>query len=260
MSKKTSKENEFIEIPVPDHLSGLLPRYHDRTLADNSLSDIEVILLSIYLLELRAGKTGIEYSQCKKAFVTLGRSEEAFRKRAYECKTKGLIEDKSKDLFLKIKGIKHLRNLFGQLEKSPVHIIKSGENFSAIKLFEEFLHQEMKGDEILLCDSHISHNTLFPFSILKGIKSLKILTANVYDSDKFKEYKKKLQKEMGLSIEVKINQKIHDRFVICGKKCWTIGSSIKDLGNKDAILREITEVFTSMKELFSERWDEAESP
>jgi len=114
------------------------------------------------------------------------------------------------------------------------------------------------GDEILLCDSHVSHSTLFPFAILKGkIKSIKILTSNVYDSAKMKNYKKKMKKDMRISVEVRNNKKIHDRFLICGDKCWSIGSSIKDLGNKDTTIREITEVTGSMRDLFSERWDEA---
>jgi len=63
-------------------------------------------------------------------------------------------------------------------------------------------------------------------------------------------------RELNITIEVKVNQKIHDRFIISGKQCWSIGSSIKDLGNKDTTIREISEVVTSMKALFFERWTE----
>jgi hypothetical protein len=58
--------------------------------------------------------------------------------------------------------------------------------------------------------------------------------------------------------EIKINKKIHDRFIICGDMCWSIGSSIKDLGNKDTIVREINEVAFSLRHLFLQRWDEGE--
>lgn len=61
---------------------------------------------------------------------------------------------------------------------------------------------------------------------------------------------------MNISIEIKINQKLHDRYLICGEKCWHFGTSIKDLGNKDTIIKEISEVYQSMKELFEVRWEE----
>ena len=148
--------------------------------------------------------------------------------------------------------------MLGQLGKSPIYILKHGQNLQAVRLFEEFLSEEILKDEVLLCDSHVSHSTLFPFSVLKGkTKSIKILTSNVYDSAKMKAYRKKMEKEMRISVQVRNNNKIHDRFLICGHKCWSIGSSVKDLGNKDTIIREISEVTNSMKDLFSERWDES---
>jgi len=238
-------------------MSGIFQKHHDTIIADNSLSDLDVILTSIYLMENVNKKAGANYKELKDLFVSFGRKDENFKVNVYQAKKKSLITDKDRSLFFLSTGLKRIRNILGQIGKSPVYIIKSGENFSAIKLFEEFLVNQVNGD-VLLCDSYISHQTLFPFTELNGkIKSLKILTANIYDSDKLKDYKNKLVKEFKIPVEVKVNKKVHDRFIICGDKCWSIGGSIKDLGNKDATIREISEVTNSMRELFIERWDEA---
>ncbi len=227
------------------------------TSSDDSLSDMDVLLLVIYLIEHNNNKAGADYEAIKKLFISFGRKERPnFPVSIHNAKKQDFIEDKNKTIFFLIKGLKKIRKLLGQLEKSPVHIIKSGQNFTAIKLFEEFLMGEMQGNEILLCDSYISPVTLHPFSILNGrVQSLKILTANIFESDKLKDYQRSFKKETEINVEIKINKKIHERFLICGKKCWSIGSSIKDLGNKDAIIKEVTEVLESLRELFVERFN-----
>ena len=91
---------------------------------------------------------------------------------------------------------------------------------------------------------------------IKKIKSIKILTSKIYESDKLEDYIKRIEKEMKISVKVKINNKIHDRYLICGENSWSIGSSIKDLGNKDTIIRELKEITNSLKTLFLERFNE----
>lgn len=255
-----SKKSEKTSLEIPAELSGLFRKYHDIVLVDNSLADIEVILASIYLIENANKKAGAAYGDCKKMFIALGRKEGNFRANLSQAKKKSLLKEDNRNLFFLVGGLKRIEQVFGQVGKMPVHVIKSGENISAIKLFEEFLASQIGDSDLLLCDSHISSSTLFPFTVLKGkIKSFKVLTANIYDSDKFKDYRKKMSKELGIQIEVKINQKIHERYIISKGKCWSIGSSIKDFGNKDTILKEISEVVASMKELFELRWNEGTS-
>lgn len=252
----SEKSDEFGS-EIPQEMSGLINKHHDTFIADSSLSDAEVILTAIYITEHKNGKAGIKYDECRKFFVSLGRKEDNFRKVLHKAKKDSLIKESDRTLYFLSDGLKRIRKIFGQIGKSPVYVIKSGENFTAIKLFEEFLASQFNGEEILLCDPHVSPSTLYPFSVLRGkIKSLKLLTTNVYDSDKFEDYYKKLGKELGIVIEVRINKKIHDRFIIDGNQCWSIGCSIKDLGNKDSTIREISEVASSMKDLFSDRWNE----
>ncbi len=256
VSKKKNRTLD-IEIKIPETVSGIIYRNYGQYLVDDSLPDINVLLLSIYLIEYNNKKSGAIYDECKKLFILLGRREDNYRKIVHKAKKDNLIEERERTLYFLSKGLKRIRQLLGQIEKAPVYIIKSGQNFTAIRLLEEFLMTEIKEKEVLLCDSHISHSTLYPFAILKGkIELLKILTANIYDSNKLKEYKKKMEKEMGIVVEIKVNKKIHDRYLISGKKCWHFGASIKDLGNKDTTIKEISEVVASMRELFEERWKE----
>lgn len=253
----SKKNNVLIDEGSISKISGLIHKYNDRYLADDSLSDFDVLLLSIYLIDQKHKKSGAKYNEVKNLFISLGRKEANFRVAVHNAKKQSFIEEKEKVFYFLIKGLKKIRNILGQMGKSTVYIIKSGENFTAIKLFEEFLSNEMKGKEILLCDPYVSSSTLFPFVVLKGkLKNIKILSSNVWESEKFKEYKKRFEKETNIKVDVKVNKKIHDRYIICGKKCWSIGTSIKDLGNKDTVIKELTEVSNSLNDLFLERWNE----
>ncbi|MDA4127326.1 MAG: hypothetical protein OK452_09045 [Thaumarchaeota archaeon] len=257
MSKRDSKNNELPDLGVAPELTGLIHKYYDRLLADSSLSDLDVILLSQYLTEAKNKKAGSEYDNVRELFVRLGRKADNFPANIYLAKKQGLLEVRDQVLNFTIVGLSRIRRLLGQVEKAPVHVIKSGQSFSAMMLLERFLSSEIDSGEILLCDPHVSATTFYPFAGFKGkITSLKILTSNIYDSNKFNEYKSKLEKETGISIEVRLNKKIHDRYLMSGEKCWSIGASIKDLGNKDTTIRELSEVASSMRELFEERWNE----
>jgi hypothetical protein len=252
-------KTEFPPIILPDEATGLFHRNYDRILADDSLSDKDVILLAIYLLERQNGRAGVEYAACKQLFTSLGRKEQPnFGVNIHNAKKEGLIEQQEKILFFLGAGLKRLQDLLGQVQKAPVYVIKSGQSFSAIKRLEEFLIQEIQAGDLLLCDAYISASTLFPFlAVVPKLKSIRILTSQVQDGEKFREYRNKMQKETGIAIEVKISNKIHDRYLITGDKCWSFGASIKDLGNKDTTIREISEVTESMEEIFLERWKES---
>ncbi|MBX4196516.1 hypothetical protein KW805_02930 [Candidatus Pacearchaeota archaeon] len=228
-------------------------------LLDDRVSDTDAILVSLHILEYSQDKSGATYPDCRDVFISLGRKEESYRKRMHEAKADNLIYQDDHGIFFLIKGLKRLQDLLGKTRKSPVHIIKAGKNFSGIKLFEEFLTVEFEGEEVLICDAHVSQETLFPLTALEGkIKRIKILTSNIYDKDKFDGYIKKIQKELKIEVEVRTSNKIHERYMLSGDSCWSIGASIKDLGNKDTVIKEINEVMTSMRELFLERWNEVE--
>jgi len=245
--------------PILKKYSGLVNNYHDRYLVDNALTDIDVFLFTIFVIEESNKKAGVLYNNIRDVFSYLGRDEVNLRKHVYYCKKYNLTEGDARSgvITLTINGLKKIREVLHQIEKQPVYLIKSGTNFTAIRLFEEFLQTEIKADQLLLFDSYISHLTLFPFAILNGkLKTINILTTKIHDKEKFDAYVEKMKKEMNIDVKFKINPKIHDRFVIAGNKAWSIGASIKDFGNKDTMIKEISEVYDSMKDLFQERWSE----
>lgn len=257
--RKREQKSEPFKITYPSEISGLFHKHYDRLLADDSLSDKDVILLAIYLIEQKNGKPGASYVDCKRLFASLGRKEDPnYKVNIHNAKKESLIQQEDSVLHFLSRGLKRIRDLLGQVEKGPVYVIKSGQTFTAKKLLEEFLTQEIKSEELWLCDSWVSSKTLFPLSVLGDrVKSIRILTANVGDSDKFRDYKTRMEKETGMTIEVKLSKKIHDRYLITGDKCWSFGASIQDLGNKDTTIREISEVTVSMRDLFEERWNES---
>lgn len=246
----------------------VLHEYRDRYLVDDTLSDSDTVLLALFLCEGTGHNTQVY--KLESTYIWLGRSkgswDEALKvaiKNNYVEIYKGDFSGtppslpKETHLRLLIGGLKRIEDIFGIASKARHYIIKSGQTFTAKKLFEDFLKAEIEGNEILLCDPYISPSTLYPFSELWGkIDSLKILTANISDEDKFKATLKSLKDETEISTEFKINRKIHDRYLIFGNKCWLIGTSIKDLGNKDCVIKESSEIVQSLTDLFQERWGE----
>jgi hypothetical protein len=244
-------------------LNGLVKEYFDRIFIDSKISDLNVLLLLIFNYDSKIKVTGLLTTKAKEMFETLGRKVKNFNK----CKSiasKGDFIEKRESpgknveyLYLTQKGINKVNELLGISLKRPVYIIKSGEKFSALKIFEEFLGNEMKTEIINLCDTHISDKTLFPFSELKGnLKKLNILTSNIYDEIKFESYKNNLLSEYKIEVEVRKSFKLHDRYILGNNKCWTLGTSLKDIGNKDTIIRENNEIYGSLKEIFDIRWKE----
>src|SRR5688500_17777769 len=92
---------------LPEYLNGVFHRHHDRYLADESLSDIEVFLLGIFLIEGDAGKAGAAVNDVKRRFVSFGRKERPnFGVTIHNAKKNRLIEDKNGTLTLLVKGLK----------------------------------------------------------------------------------------------------------------------------------------------------------
>jgi hypothetical protein len=253
------KESRLPSITIPEQATGLFHKNYDRILADDSLSDKDVVLISLYLLEDAYKHSGIHYDQVKQLFTSLGRKERPnFSVNIHNATKEGLIQQDNSVLSFLAAGLKRIEEILGLVQRQPVYLIKSGQHFTATKRLEEFLSQEIKSEDLLLCDSHISSKTLFPLSILTPrLKSVKILALQVHDPDKFREYRNRMTAEYGIAVEVRISKKVHDRYLITGDKCWSFGTSIQDLGNKDTIIHEISGVTDSMKDLFSERWDQA---
>jgi hypothetical protein len=258
LSKAISKAPSS-KLVIPEEVGGVIQSHYNRYLVNPSLSDLDVLLLSTYMVEFSQKGAGAEYDDVKSMFVTLSRREDNFRKVMHIARPRYLDSEGTK-LYFRAEGLELLRKKLGQVGKSPVYVIKSGQQFTGIKLLEQFLTNEIKGDELLVCDPYVSHVTLFPFTAISGrVKIMKILTSNITEPEKFVNYAAKMTREMGIQVQTKISKKIHDRYLISNETCWAIGTSIKDVGNKDTTIRDISDVLTSMLDLFQERWAESEA-
>lgn len=242
-------------IDIPLEFRGLFHNHLDRYLADDSLTDQDVIVLSVYFLEKKIGHSGVNSLDVIALFCSFGRKEANYFSNFTRVERDNLIEKNRPFVFLQIKGLKRVMEILGKTGKSRIYLINSGQHFTAIKLFEEFLSNNIKSDSISIFDPYISANTLHPFTVLKGkITKLRILTMNVDGLDKLKYYKEKFEKEMGVKIEIRENKKTHDRWLLNNGQIWSIGCSIKDIGNKDTSIYELEGIANSLNQLFEDRW------
>lgn len=257
-----------VKIAVPNFIrkhkqfSGLFRQYQDSFLVIDSITDQDVILLSILIVDDWRGKRGSpDLNALKALFSYLGRNIGNFWYNRTRLSKQGLVDESDGNFFITTKGLRVLEQDAGIIENTSVHIIKERENFTAVDLFKNIIIGLPKADRLMLMDEHISHQTLLPFVAIKNrVSFFDIITSNVHEDKKdFYSYIDKFEKETGAKINVKISHKSHDRILIAGDKCLEIGSSIKDLGNKDTIITDISVVGASMKYLFEERWAEAET-
>jgi len=86
------KKRSDSKVEIPQEMSGLIQKHHDILIADSSLSDIDVILTILYLMEHQNREAGIKYDECKELFVSLGRKEDNFRKILHKGKKDSLLK------------------------------------------------------------------------------------------------------------------------------------------------------------------------
>ena len=157
------------------------------------------------------------------------------------------------------KGYKALQKVLGKMSGQETRLIVAGTKFSSRMRFQEFLEDSFNEGNIDLVDSYIDSRTLHFFEPLGGrkVEKFRILTSHIKE-DRFFDDLVEFKKEMNIDIEVKTNQHIHDRFLILGNEAWLLGSSLKDLGNKDTAISNINSVIASLKDLFEMRWKESD--
>lgn len=126
---------------IPDSVTGLLHPYHEKLLADDSLRDLDVVMLAQYLLENEQQRTGVSYEALKCLFVQLGRKERPnFGVAIHQAKKQNLIEqdEGTKEIYFKIQGLKNLELIIGLNGKAPVRLIKAGQHFRLSNFLKNF--------------------------------------------------------------------------------------------------------------------------
>ena len=98
-----------------------------------------------------------------------------------------------------------------------------GQIYDAYSLLMDIFNTSKQ--EIIIIDNYIDKSLL---DILKKINIKIIIITNKYNNDDYNKYKMQYK-----NITLKINNKIHDRFIIIDKKeLYHVGASLKDLGKK----------------------------
>jgi hypothetical protein len=86
-----------------------------------------------------------------------------------------------------------------------------------------------------------------------------LLTQSISDKGTFQRELKDFQKEFPeIEVEVRIfppKTTLHDRYMLSNDAAWSIGSSLKDLGNKDTLVTRLgDEIRFALAEVFEKRW------
>jgi hypothetical protein len=92
--------------------------------------------------------------------------------------------------------------------------------------------------EITIVDGYLDHTLWTLLTNLTPSISIRILTSQIKGD--FLLEAKKFAVQHNRKIEVRTNTTYHDRFILLdGTKCWHLGASIKDAGNKAFVMSEI---------------------
>ena len=115
--------SKVIEEIFSKNFSGLIHRYQDKFLADESMSNPDVLLLSIYIIDKKNRKSRAKDDEVKELFLSLGRKESNFRVAVTRAKKRSWVEYKNGQFSLLIGGVKKIREVLGQVEKLPVYLL-----------------------------------------------------------------------------------------------------------------------------------------
>ena len=119
--------------------------------------------------------------------------------------------------------MKIIENTFSNFKEKNNHIFFEGQIYDAYSIMLDILNTSK--NNIIIIDNYIDKNIL---DILSKINKRITLITNKYNNEDYNKYK-----EQYSNIDLVINNKIHDRFIIIDKKVlYHCGASFKDLGKK----------------------------
>ena len=123
-----------------------------------------------------------------------------------------------------------MKKLYQHLKKKNNHIFFEGQIYDAYSIMLDILNATK--NSIIIIDNYIDKNLL---DILSKINKRITLITNKYNNEDYNKYK-----EQYSNIDLVINNKIHDRFIIIDKKVlYHCGASFKDLGKKCFAINKI---------------------
>lgn len=242
----------------------IIHEFYGKLLLEDKPSDKTALLLSLYMCSNKNKQSEITYEEVRKLFVAMGRKEDNFAVNLFNAKKEGLVDEreegKVKLLSLKVKGLKAVKDMLGETIGVKTWLIESGKVYSGKKVCQEIVMSKI-GSTAKICDPYCGTRTL---DLIRGIKQkckIFLLTQVIEEKETFRRELKDFAKEfLQLEIEVRVfdGKTLHDRYIISDGNCWSIGSSLKDLGNKDTTITKLDdEVRYAIEEMFDKRWQEA---
>ena len=119
--------------------------------------------------------------------------------------------------------MKIIENTFSNFKGKNNHIFFEGQIYDAYSIMLDIINTSK--NSITIIDNYIDKNLL---DILSKINKRITLITNKYNNEDYNKYK-----EQYSNIDLIINNKIHDRFIIIDKQTlYHCGASFKDLGKK----------------------------
>ena len=133
-------------------------------------------------------------------------------------------------VFKNSKRIDLIENTLSNFKEKNNHIFFEGQIYDAYSIMLDILNKSK--NNIIIIDNYIDKNIL---DILSKINKKVTLITNKYNNEDYNKYK-----EQYSNINLVINNKIHDRFIIIDKKVlYHFGASFKDLGKKCFAINKI---------------------
>ena len=72
----------------------LIFEFYDRLLLDDNLSDLDAVLLALYMCCNKNKRAEVNYNEVKDLFASMGRKEDNFRKRLHDAKNANLVNER----------------------------------------------------------------------------------------------------------------------------------------------------------------------
>ena len=117
--------------------------------------------------------------------------------------------------------LKLVEHTFSSFKEKNNHLFFKGQIYDAYSLLIDIFNKAKK--EIIIIDNYIDKNLL---DVLKKIRVKILIITNKYNNKDYIKYREQYK-----NITLKINNTLHDRFIIIDKKIlYHSGASFKDLG------------------------------
>lgn len=108
----------------------------------------------------------------------------------------------------------------------------------------ETIFKSILSDEVRICDPYCSSSTLALLEAIPKNVKISLLTMKITEMGKFILSLGRMRSNGHIIKVTIVNSKDfpHDRFIIAGSKGWSIGTSLKDIGNRASNIHEIANV------------------